>query len=142
MRLAWVAFREQMYSKVVEAGYTDLQRAHFALFRYPTIADMRPSQLAEQAGLSRQSTNDLLRQLEAKGYIRLQPDPTDRRAKLIALTDRGSGLMELLRSTAQQVSEEWAAVVGQDRIVAVRATLLELLKAEIRQIPTGQERQG
>jgi DNA-binding MarR family transcriptional regulator len=137
LRLAWLAFREQMYSKVAEAGYTDLQRAHVALFRYPTIADLRPSQLAEQAGLSKQSMNDLLRQLEAKGYIKLRPDRADRRAKRIALTDRGSELMELVRSAARQVSEEWAAVVGQDRIGDVRATLLALLESEIGQSPTG-----
>jgi DNA-binding MarR family transcriptional regulator len=128
MRLAWLAFRQRMYSKVVEGGYTDLQPAHVALFRYPSIADMRPSHLAEQAGLSKQSINDLLRQLEAKEYIQLRPDPADRRAKRITLTDRGSELMELLRSAAHQVSEEWASVVGQDRIEAVRTTLLALLE--------------
>ena len=50
----WLAFREQMYTLVCEAGYDDPPPAHVLLFRYPTLADMRPSQLAEQAGMSKQ----------------------------------------------------------------------------------------
>ena len=130
LRLAWLAFRERIYAAVREAGYTDLQPAHLLLFRYPTIAGMRPSQLAEQAGISKQAVNDLLRQLEAKGYLELRPDPSDGRARLISLTERGAELMEFVRSAAHQVAGEWAHAVGRRRFDAFRKTLLELIEAK------------
>lgn len=126
LRLAWLAFRERMYTRVREAGYDDLPPSHVLLFRYPTIADMRPSQLAEQLGMSKQGVNDLLRQLEAKGYVELRPDPADGRARLITLTDRGSALLETIRTAAQQVAAEWARSIGHDRFEAFRGTLVHL----------------
>ena len=127
LRLAWLAFREQMYALVRDAGYADLAPSHMLLFRYPTLADMRPSQLAEQLGMSKQGVNDLLRQLEAKGYVELRPDPADGRARLITLTDRGSALMEAIRTAAQHVAAEWARSVGHQRFEAFRGTLVRLI---------------
>lgn len=128
-RLAWLAFRERIFAAVREAGYADLQPAHVLLFRYPTIADVRPSELAEQMGISKQSLNDLLRHLEAHAYIELRPDPSDGRARLITLTDRGSELMEFVRTAAREISEDWARVVGRKRFEAFQRTLRQLVEA-------------
>jgi DNA-binding MarR family transcriptional regulator len=128
MRLAWNQFRSRMYNLVREAGYTDLQPAHLLLFRYPSIVGMRPTELADQVGISKQAMNDLLRQLEERGYVELQPEPADRRAKLIALTSRGAALADLTRTAAQQVSDEWSRAVGPRRFDAFRKTLRELVE--------------
>jgi DNA-binding MarR family transcriptional regulator len=72
--------------------------------------------------------NDLLRQLEERGYVELQPEPADRRAKLIALTSRGAALADLTRTAAQQVSDEWSRAVGPRRFDAFRKTLRELVE--------------
>ncbi|MEX2238522.1 MAG: MarR family transcriptional regulator [Dehalococcoidia bacterium] len=128
-RLAWQAFRERTYAAVLGAGFNDLQPAHVLLFRYPTIADMRPKELAEQMGISKQAMNDLLRQVEAKGYVELRADPSDGRARLITLTDSGSELMEHVRAAAHEISEEWAQAVGRSRFDAFHKTLLRLVDA-------------
>jgi DNA-binding MarR family transcriptional regulator len=128
MRLAWNEFRDRMYNVVTEAGFTDLQPTHLLLFRYPTIIDMRPSDLADQIGVTKQALNDLLRQLENKGYLELKPDPDDRRAKRIRLTKRGLALADLTRNAAQQVSDEWSQAVGQKRFDMFRKTLADLVE--------------
>ncbi len=126
-RLAWLAFRERVYDAIVEAGYSDLPRTHALVFRYPTIEGMRPTELAEEMVLSKQAMNDLLRQLEAKGYLELRTDPADGRARLIALTKRGSALMKLTRVVAQDISAEWGQAVGYRRLNALRRTLVDLI---------------
>jgi DNA-binding MarR family transcriptional regulator len=128
MRLAWNEFRNRMYKVVREAGYSDLQPTHLLLFRYPTIIGARPSDLADQIGITKQAMNDLLRQLEDRGYLDLRPDPTDKRAKQINLTSRGIALADLTRRAAQQVSDEWAQTVGEKRFDAFRMTLAELVE--------------
>jgi DNA-binding MarR family transcriptional regulator len=128
MRLAWNEFRSRMYNVVQGAGFTDLQPTHLLLFRYPTIINARPSELADQIGITKQAMNDLLRQLEDRGYLELTPDPTDRRAKRISLTKRGVALADLTRNAAQQVSDEWSQAVGHKRFDAFRKTLADLVE--------------
>ena len=130
LRLAWSTFRSRLFEAVRAAGYDDLQPVHVLLFQYPTIANLRPGQLAEEAGLSKQAINDLLRQLEAKGYIALRPDPSDRRARRITLTPRGNELMECVRAAAYEVAEDWERAVGPERFDAVRTTLLDYIEAD------------
>jgi DNA-binding MarR family transcriptional regulator len=126
-RLAWLAFRQRLYTRVVAEGFGDLQPSQVLLFRYPTIADLRPSELADQIGVSKQAMNDTLRDLERKGYVRLEKDPTDGRARLITFTERGSRLMEALFSAAAVVQDEWASEVGPERFAAFLATLKEIV---------------
>jgi len=137
LRLAWLAFRNRMYSRVRAAGYNDLSPAHVLLFRYPTVAGLRPSQLADSLGLSRQSVNDLLRHLEAKGYLVLQPDPSDGRARRIALTERGAALLTCVYQAAQEVAEEWALALGRERVEELRQMLLLLTEDPQRAAPRG-----
>ena len=80
-------------------------------------------------GISKQAMNDLLRQLETKGYLELRPDPSDGRARLITLTERGSDLMELVRAAAQDISEEWAHVLGRKRYESLTQMLVQLIEA-------------
>jgi DNA-binding MarR family transcriptional regulator len=127
MRLAWLEFRDRLYATALAAGYADLQPSHVLVFRYPTIEGLRPKDLANQMGISKQAMNDLLRQLEARGYLELRPDPSDGRARLISLTPRGSELMELTHTMAQDVADEWARLVGRQRLDALRQTLIELV---------------
>jgi DNA-binding MarR family transcriptional regulator len=130
LRLAWLRFRERIYQRVQEAGYTDLLPMHVMLFRYPTIEGLRPTQLAEQAGLSKQAMNDLLRQLESMGYLERRRDPADGRARLITLTGRGQRLMDLLYRVSSEIAEEWEQQVGKARLDALRATLVEIVDSE------------
>ena len=68
-------------------GFGDLEPAHFTVFRYPSPDGARPSELAARLGISKQSLNYLLRELERLGYLERRPDPQDLRARRIVVTD-------------------------------------------------------
>ena len=126
LRLAWQAVRERIYEGVLEAGYTDLSRAHVLLFRWPTIDGLRPSELATHNQLSRQSINDLLSDLEKRGYLERTPDPTDGRARIVRLTERGWDLTQVLSDMSFATESEWARAIGDERFAEFRDTLCEL----------------
>ena len=84
LRVVWQWVREQMYAGVVAAGFDDLNAAHVGLWRYPGLDGLRPSQLADQRGITKQSVNDLLGHLERHGYLVREPDSVDGRARVIA----------------------------------------------------------
>jgi DNA-binding MarR family transcriptional regulator len=127
LRLAWQAVRERIYEGVLEAGYTDLSRAHVLLFRWPTVDGLRPSELAARNQLSRQTINDLLSDLEKRGYLERTLDPTDGRARIVRLTERGWDLTQVLSDKSFATESEWARVIGEKRYDEFRSTLCELV---------------
>jgi DNA-binding MarR family transcriptional regulator len=127
LRLAWQAVRNRIYEGVLEAGYTDLSRAHVLLFRWPTIDGLRPSELAARNQLSRQSINDLLSDLEKRGYLERTPDPRDGRARIVRLTERGWDLTQVISDMSFASEREWARVLGESRFDEFRSTLIELV---------------
>ncbi len=74
LRVVWQWVRDQLYEGVVAAGYEDLNPAHVGLWRYPGLDGLRPSQLADRVGITKQSVNDLLGHLERHGYLLRVPD--------------------------------------------------------------------
>jgi DNA-binding MarR family transcriptional regulator len=127
LRLAWQDVRERIYEGVFEAGYNDLSRAHVLLFRWPTIDGLRPSELAARNQLSKQTINDLLKDLEKRGYLERTLDPTDGRARIVRLTERGWNLTQVISDMSFATEREWAQVIGETRYGEFRSTLCELV---------------
>ena len=113
LRLAWERVRERIFAGVREEGYSDLNPAHVALFRYEGLDGRRPTQLAEAMQITKQSVNDLLRHLERRGYVECRPDPGDKRARLVHLTGRGRRLDATVRTHARAAERELARELGE-----------------------------
>ena len=126
LRLAWERVRERIYEGVHGDGFNDLNPAHVALFRYEGLDGQRPTQLAERMQITKQSINDLIRHLEDCGYAAGQPDPTDKRARLIRLTTRGRRLEASVLKHATAAEEELKKRIGTRRFAALIEILREI----------------
>jgi DNA-binding MarR family transcriptional regulator len=78
----------QIVEGVVGAGYPQ-KPSHSAVFAQIDPDGSRLTDLARRAGMTPQAMGELVDELEELGYVVREPDPTDRRAKLIVLTGRG-----------------------------------------------------
>ncbi|MFI0367332.1 MarR family winged helix-turn-helix transcriptional regulator [Actinomadura sp. 1N219] len=67
---------------------------------------MIQAQLSEALGCEPPSVTLMTRKLEATGHVRRVPAPSDRRASVVELTDRGRALTE-------QVKELWCALAEE-----------------------------
>ena len=130
MRVVWQWVRDQLYAGVVAAGYDDLNAAHVALWRHPGIDGLRPSQLADHVGITKQSVNDLLGHLERRGYLERVTDPADGRARVIRLTSKGRRLEETIYAEAGAAQLQIAEIVGPRRFAQLHSTL-ELLTEQL-----------
>jgi len=128
LRMAWQRVRARIYSGVRNDGYNDLTPAHVALFRFETVEGQRPSQVAESMQITKQSINDLIRDLERYGYARYSPDPSDGRARLIHLTPRGRRLQATARKYAIAAERELEQELGKERFRELHAMLLKINK--------------
>jgi DNA-binding MarR family transcriptional regulator len=126
----WQWVREQMYAGVVAAGYDDLHAAHVGLWRYPGLDGVRPSQLADRAGITKQSVNDLLGHLEQHGYLGRVPDAADGRARVIRLTPKGRRLEQTIYAEAGAAQLRIAEILGPRRFAQLHGSL-ELLTEQL-----------
>jgi DNA-binding MarR family transcriptional regulator len=83
----------------------------------------RQSALAADFGLSPHSITDIVDGLERLGMAERRPDPTDRRAKLVAITDAGEAGLDVANATRERLFTQIFGVLSE----ADRATLLRLL---------------
>lgn len=115
-----------LYGELATRGFPEVRVAHSALFRNITPAGMRMTELAERAGMTKQSMSYLVEDLVASDYVRLEPDPTDGRAKLVRLTKRGTSLLTMARKLSERYEERIASIIGTDKSVQLRRLLEEL----------------
>jgi len=134
MRVVWQWVRDQIYAGVVAAGYDDLNAAHVGLWRYPGLNGLRPSQLADQTGITKQSVNDLLGHLERYGYLERVPDSADGRARVIRLTAKGRRLEHTIHAEARAAQLRIAEILGPRRFAQLHSSL-ELLTQQLADPP-------
>lgn len=108
------------------AGFDDIRPAHTAVFQHIKAEGSRLSALAEAAQITKQSMGYLVDDLERLGYVERRPDPTDRRAALICLTERGWEEVETALRIIAEVEDDWAKRLGRSRMRELRALLSEL----------------
>jgi len=71
-------------------------RALRVLTRHGT---MRLTQLSEHLHIAPRSSTEVVDALESRGLVRRSPDPDDRRATLVEVTEHGLGVLEAIRGT-------------------------------------------
>ena len=86
----------------------------------------RLTELAEQAGITKQSAGFLVDQLERAGYVERVPDPSDARARLVRLAERGREVQRLARREERRIEREWTEHLGEERMGQLRAALTSL----------------
>lgn len=123
LRFALADVRQRIYAGVVRAGFDDVRPTHVTLFRWPGPDGRRPGQVAGDTQLSKQRVRDLLRDLERWGYLRLEADPADGRARIIRLTARGRRLHRTAVDVHAALERAWSARVGAAPYGALRDVL-------------------
>jgi len=102
----------QIVDGVVGAGFPQ-KPSHSAVFAQIKPEGSRLTDLARGANMTPQAMGELVDELEQMGYLVRRPDPTDRRAKLIVLTDRGRACIAAGISTIHGIEESVTAILGE-----------------------------
>lgn len=97
--------------------------AHSAVFVNIDRTGTRLTHLAERALMTPQAMGELVDDLEARGYVERVPDPTDRRAKLIVLTDLGYDAVQAAFDTIIAIEGELERMLGRQRLLQLRDVL-------------------
>lgn len=120
-------FGFQIVDGVVGAGFPQKPK-HSAVFAQIDPTGSRLTELAHRANITPQAMGELIDELEQLGYVTRQPDPTDRRAKLILLTDEGLAAVEAGRQTILGLESRITEILGVEGHETLREMLSKLLE--------------
>lgn len=90
-------------------------------------AGVRVSHLAAHLGIAPRSATEVADALEAAGLVERSPDPTDRRAVLLSLTDAGRHAVAEVRDRRRSAAEQAMAALSSTDRAELRRILLLLL---------------
>jgi DNA-binding MarR family transcriptional regulator len=125
LRLPYEALSRQVYGRLAQAGFPEIRPAHSSVFRYLLPQGSRVTQLAERAQMTKQSMAQLVDSLLEGGYLQVQADPSDGRAKLVQLTTKGEAVQAELLRIGTEVEAESALLIGQEKLTQLRVLLQE-----------------
>ncbi|MBI5103579.1 MAG: MarR family transcriptional regulator [Solirubrobacterales bacterium] len=122
-------FQTELFERLVAAGLTDARVAHTHVTAYISADGSRLTELAAQARMTLPAMSELVDDLQRLGIVERRPDPRDRRAKLICLTDAGWEAMRTARAAIAGIEDDYARRVGRERFEEAALTLDALLRA-------------
>jgi DNA-binding MarR family transcriptional regulator len=125
------AAEARVMDALAAAGADDITLAQSRLMqrldlRHVTQNGMRLTDLAEQARVTKQTAGALIDQLERAGYVTRTPDPTDARARLVTLSDKGMEICRAANAEVVKVEAEWREYLGERKFEQMREALLTL----------------
>ncbi len=119
-------FNEQAVAAVHAAGYPEVRESWVSLLRHLEPDGVRSSTLGERLGITKQAAGQLVSELERVGYLERVPDPSDGRAKLVRMTERGFGAWLAGLDALRELEEDLDREVG---LASLRRDAPELLAA-------------
>jgi DNA-binding MarR family transcriptional regulator len=96
---------------------------YLTLHRIQKVGDLRLSTLAADLGVSRPATTELVASLEARGWVRRERTPTDRRGVIVRVTPKTVRLMGRFDRELATVVRRSTAKISPDRRERTAETL-------------------
>ncbi|HUF99994.1 MAG TPA: MarR family winged helix-turn-helix transcriptional regulator, partial [Ilumatobacter sp.] len=81
------------------------------------------SDLARDAGITKQAVGPRLAEMAGLDYITVSADPGDGRAQIVEITDQGRHARDVARELTAVMEAEWEAVVGEADYAVFRSVL-------------------
>src|SRR5258705_5108704 len=107
-------------AKLQQRGHAEVRLGHLPVITNLDPAGTRITELATRAGMTRQMMGRLVRELEALDYVRSRPDPTDQRAVVVSLTERGEQFLAEAPTAMAEVDSDFADVLGPAELAHLR----------------------
>lgn len=115
---------DDVADRVAAAGFADFRHAHHQVLASVAPAGIRLTDLAERARMTKQAMAELVADLDHLGYLTRMPDPDDRRAKRIELTDRGRAAVDALRGALAAMEVELGERISPKHVRQLRRALV------------------
>jgi DNA-binding MarR family transcriptional regulator len=131
LRVPSEAIHRRIVRDLNAAGFKGLSLPHIAVFRYPGPDGVRPSVLAERAGMSKQAMNRLLGSLEELGYLVRSDAPDEGRARIVHFTKQGHAAWAKALEVLRDIEREWRTELGPKDFAQLKELLFRVWKSSL-----------
>ena len=127
LRRPYEALLMRLHNELAAAGHADTYPSWGTnIFHYLREGGLRLTELAERTHTSKQALLYTINQLEAAGYVERVPDPTDGRAKIIRLTQRGWEGRRVADEIIASIEHECVQKLGEERMRQFEALMKDV----------------
>lgn len=131
LRVPAQVIHRRIIAELNAAGFEELRVPHMAVLQFPGPDGVRPGVLAERAGISKQAMNQLLRSLEAVGYLARSDHPDEGRARLVRLTKRGRAAYAKAHDILRDIEREWSDELGPEQFARLKKLLIRIWQSPL-----------
>jgi DNA-binding MarR family transcriptional regulator len=127
LELVFQCIVRSLYERLALEGYDDIRLTHgYVLYRL-NFSGATITELAKLLGMTKQGASQLIDHLEQHNYVTRQPHPSDRRGKIVILTDRGRTCLHAMETIFIQQEKNWTEQLGTTHMFDLRSNLSRLV---------------
>ena len=127
LRRPYEALLMKIHAELAAAGFADSYPSWGTnIFHYLREGGLRLTELAERTHTTKQALRYTINQLEAAGYVERVPDPTDGRAKIIRLTERGWEGRRVADEIIASIEHECVQKLGEGKMRQFEALMKDV----------------
>ncbi|WP_312476500.1 MarR family transcriptional regulator [Neobacillus sp.] len=130
LSLSFRALIDELHDRLRELGFGDIRPAHGFMFKCITPNGATGIELAEYLGITKQAVSKMVDYLEKSGYVVRQTHPTDKRGKIIVLTERGWLVVKAKEKILTEIEGGWSKNIGTERMQMLKEDLSKLVFEE------------
>jgi DNA-binding MarR family transcriptional regulator len=130
LALGYQGFVSRLHDDLSTRGYDDLARSDGYVFRALAAEPLTTSALASHLGITKQGAAQIVDDMTRRGYLTSRPHPSDARARLQELSERGQGALAAARAFHRRYERSLVRRHGPEAVTGLRTLLTELAGAD------------
>ncbi|SIQ03542.1 transcriptional regulator, MarR family [Bacillus cereus] len=130
LSLSFSTLITELHNRLSELGFEDIRPAHGFMFKRILPNGATGIELAEYLGVSKQAVSKMIDSLENSGYVTRKKHPTDKRGKIIILTERGLAVMKAKEEIVAEIEQRWIENIGTERMHMLKEDLTTFVTTE------------
>jgi DNA-binding MarR family transcriptional regulator len=133
------AVQQELFTALAAQGFDDLKPRHGAVLAYLDAGGVRATALSRLSGLHKQIIGTLVDELETLGYVVREPDPADRRAKLVCPTPRGLEQMRAADAVMAAIQRRHARRLGRQNYQQFKQMFRDITEHQRQSVPPSSD---
>jgi DNA-binding MarR family transcriptional regulator len=110
-------------------GYDNFRVAHLIiLMNIDAEEGIMINSLSIRCGVTKQAISKIIKELQEEGYVSTEKHPTDARAMLAKITDKGAQFMLVWKRCTEHIDEQFKDIIGSKRLELLKDILEEVVE--------------
>jgi DNA-binding MarR family transcriptional regulator len=119
-------FNEWAQKQWIEDGWENIRPEHLRLISIIGTDEVNNNELAKRARVSKQAMSKMVNDLESHGFVDVEPDPNDSRARIISISNNGVEFLEYFQNSGKVINKQFEDILGKEKAEKLLSLLSEL----------------